>query len=96
MFIRASIGFAILFLVSQASVRASTNSTSCGQGTARCCEEVRSVDNQRDTFALTCVVQDSYEPGSINDEQCQSYSEPCSSGYMPACCYITSVVSDTI
>jgi hypothetical protein len=95
MFIRTFIGFAILLLVSQASVGASTNPTNCGEGTARCCEEVRSVDNQRDIFALTCVVKDSSRPGSVNDEQCQSYSVPCASGYMPACCYIvSSVVSD--
>ncbi|KAG2124964.1 hypothetical protein BD769DRAFT_856281 [Suillus cothurnatus] len=74
MFIRAFIGFAILLLVSQASVGASTNPTNCGEGTARCCEE------------------DSSQPGSVNDEQCQSYSEPCASGYMPACCYIVSSV----
>ncbi|KAG2119999.1 hypothetical protein BD769DRAFT_1025597 [Suillus cothurnatus] len=74
MFIRTFIGFAILLLVSQASVGASTSPANCGEGTARCCEE------------------DSSQPGSVNDEQCQSYSEPCATGYMPACCYIVSSV----
>ncbi|KAG2120007.1 hypothetical protein BD769DRAFT_1025905 [Suillus cothurnatus] len=72
MFVCASVVFPFLLLVSQASVKASSNSTNCGQGTARCCEE------------------DSSQPGSVNDEQCQSYSEPCASGYMPACCYTIS------
>ncbi|KAG2038277.1 hypothetical protein BDR03DRAFT_1009973 [Suillus americanus] len=74
MFVRASIVFAILLLVSQASVKASTNSTDCGQGTARCCEE------------------DPSEMDSVDDEQCQSYSEPCASGYVPVCCYIISSI----
>ncbi|KAG2124967.1 hypothetical protein BD769DRAFT_856583 [Suillus cothurnatus] len=69
MFVRASMIFAILFIISQARVKAST---SCGDGTARCCEE------------------DSSQPGSVNDEECQSYSEPCNSGYLASCCYIVS------
>ncbi|KAG1776100.1 hypothetical protein EV702DRAFT_1269134 [Suillus placidus] len=70
MFIRASVVFAILLLVSQATVKATTNLTgNCGQGTARCCET------------------DSSDPGNVNDEQCKSYSEPCASGYVAACCY---------
>ncbi|KAG1860067.1 hypothetical protein F4604DRAFT_1145429 [Suillus subluteus] len=74
MFVRASIVFAILLLVLQASVKASTNSTNCGQGTALCCEE------------------DTSEPGSVNDEECRTYSEPCESGYLAACCYtVTSI-----
>jgi hypothetical protein len=94
MFVRASMIFAILFIISQARVKAST---SCGDGTARCCEEVRSINKRRDTFALTRVVKDSSQPGSVNDEECQSYSEPCNSGYLASCCYIVSpMVSDMI
>ncbi|KAG1850219.1 hypothetical protein DFJ58DRAFT_842492 [Suillus subalutaceus] len=75
MFVRAYIFFIIFLLISQAtaaSVKASTNSTKCGQGTARCCEE------------------DSSAAGDVNDEECQSYSEPCASGYTAACCYTVS------
>ncbi|KAG1772850.1 hypothetical protein EV702DRAFT_1132680 [Suillus placidus] len=77
MFTRASVVFAILLLVSQASVKATTNSTgNCGQGTARCCEK------------------DSSAAGNVNDEQCQSYSEPCAtSGYIAACCYTITAVN---
>ncbi|KAG2038288.1 hypothetical protein BDR03DRAFT_311890 [Suillus americanus] len=72
MFVRAFIFFAILLLVSQACVKASTNSTDCGQGTARCCEE------------------NSSELGSVDDERCQGYSEPCANGYLVVCCYTVS------
>ncbi|KAG2337087.1 hypothetical protein BDR05DRAFT_970616 [Suillus weaverae] len=48
----------------------SSNSTSCGNGQARC-----------------CLQKDSSNPGYVNDEQCQSYSGNCSSGYVSSCCY---------
>ncbi|KAG1741288.1 hypothetical protein EDB19DRAFT_1705160, partial [Suillus lakei] len=97
MFVRAFTVSVILLLVSQASVKASTNSTDCGQGTARCCEEVRGINEWRNTLVLTCVGKDSSDLGEVNDEQCQSYSNPCASGYIAACCYtISSVVSATI
>ncbi|KAG1817659.1 uncharacterized protein BJ212DRAFT_1349959 [Suillus subaureus] len=64
----------IFLLISQAYVmaaviRSSSNSTSCGDGEARCCKE------------------DSSDPGYVNDEQCESYSENCTSGYVASCCY---------
>ncbi|KAG2753908.1 hypothetical protein P692DRAFT_20771565 [Suillus brevipes Sb2] len=74
MFTRASVISAILLLISQASVKASTNSTDCVGGTALCCEE------------------DSSDLGNVNDEDCQSYSEPCASGYIAACCYTVSSI----
>jgi hypothetical protein len=97
MFVRASVVFAILLLVSLASVKASTNSTDCGQGTALCCAVVRSISEWRNTFALTCVIKDSSDLDDVDDEQCESYSEPCATGYLAVCCYaISSVVSDMI
>lgn len=69
MFVRVFLVSVILLLISQVSVKASTDSTQCGEGTARCCQE------------------ESSELGNVNDEECQSYSDPCPSGYLASCCY---------
>ncbi|KAG1772849.1 hypothetical protein EV702DRAFT_1132665 [Suillus placidus] len=74
MFVRIFTISVIFLLLSQANVMAavimtSSNSTSCGNGQARCCKE------------------DSSNPGYVNDEECQSYSGNCSSGYISSCCY---------
>ncbi|KAG1741289.1 hypothetical protein EDB19DRAFT_718900 [Suillus lakei] len=68
----------IFLLLSQVYVMAavimtSSNSTSCGDGEARCCME------------------DSSDPGYVDDEQCESYSGSCSSGYVASCCYTVTV-----
>lgn len=66
-----SVIFLLLFqvYVMAAVIRSSSNSTSCGDGETRCCEE------------------DSSDPGYVDDEQCQSYSGNCTSGYVISCCY---------
>ncbi|KIK40990.1 hypothetical protein CY34DRAFT_237300 [Suillus luteus UH-Slu-Lm8-n1] len=69
MFVRAFVIFAILLLISQASVKAATNSTDCSGGTALCC------------------AVDSSDLDDVNDEQCDSFSDPCETGYIAVCCY---------
>ncbi|KAG2752625.1 hypothetical protein P692DRAFT_20830111 [Suillus brevipes Sb2] len=79
MFVRVFLVSVILLLISQVSVMASTDSTQCGQGTARCCQEETS------------------QLGNVNDEACQSYSDPCPSGYLSSCCYtVPDIVSAMI
>ncbi|KAG2129185.1 uncharacterized protein EDB93DRAFT_141869 [Suillus bovinus] len=41
-----------------------------------------------DDGELHCCMKDSSKLGDVDDEQCQNYSENCSSGYVPSCCYI--------
>lgn len=44
------------------------------------------------TVKLVAVFQkDSSDPGYVNDEQCQSYSGYCTSGYVKSCCYTVTV-----
>ncbi|KAG2753910.1 hypothetical protein P692DRAFT_20721927 [Suillus brevipes Sb2] len=87
MFVRAFVIFAILRLISQASVKAATNSTDCSGGTALCCAVVRSFNEWRNIFALTCIIKDSSDLDDVNDEQCDSFSDPCETGYIAVCCY---------
>lgn len=97
MFVRVFLFSAILLLCLQASVNASNDSTDCGSGTIRCCQEVREINTWRNTFVLTCIVKDPSQPGNVNDEECQSYAETCASGYLAACCYtVPNLVSAAI
>ncbi|KAG2368322.1 hypothetical protein BDR07DRAFT_1391084 [Suillus spraguei] len=41
-----------------------------------------------------CCEEDSSQLGNVNDEECQSYSQPCASGYIAACCYTVSILED--
>ncbi|KAG2078808.1 hypothetical protein BDR04DRAFT_1085727 [Suillus decipiens] len=41
-----------------------------------------------------CCEEDSSQPGNVNDEECQSYSQPCASNYVAACCYTISLLGD--
>jgi hypothetical protein len=65
MFVRVFLFSIILLLVSQACVKASTNSIQCGPGIARCCEKVREINGRRNAFMLTCIVK-----GLISTGQC--------------------------
>jgi hypothetical protein len=94
MFVRVFLVSVIMLLISQVSVMASTQ---CGQGTARYCQEVSRADERRNIFMLTCVAKETSQLGNVNDEACQSYSDPCPSGYLSSCCYtVPDIVSAMI
>lgn len=40
---------------------------------------------------VATLQQDSSDPGYVDDEQCQSYSGNCTSGYVISCCYTVAV-----
>ncbi|KIK38031.1 hypothetical protein CY34DRAFT_809789 [Suillus luteus UH-Slu-Lm8-n1] len=46
---------------------------------------------------VAALQKESSELGNVNDEECQSYSDPCPSGYLASCCYtVPNVVSAMI
>lgn len=48
-------------------------------------------------LCLPALQKESSELGNVNDEECQSYSDPCPSGYLASCCYtVPNIVSAMI
>lgn len=39
-----------------------------------------------------CCEKDPSAIGQVNDEACQSYSDPCADGYVPSCCNTESLL----